>query len=89
MTTITWLGHACFLIETNGIRVLIDPFLSNPMVRNLNGNYQQAPKNISRKDLDVDFILVTHGHGNHLGDAESLMKSCRRTTLIVLKKNKE
>lgn len=83
MTTITWLGHACFLIETNGTRILIDPFLSNPLVRNLETDLIQAPKNISRKDLDVDYILVTHGHGDHLGDAESLMKANQKTILIV------
>lgn len=89
MTIITWLGHACFLIETNGVRVLIDPFLDNPLVRNLDADYVQAPKNISRKDLDVDYILVTHGHGDHLGDAENLMKASHHTILIVIIKSKE
>ena len=33
MTEIIWLGHACFLIKTQNARILIDPFLSNPMVK--------------------------------------------------------
>lgn len=32
MTEVIWLGHACFLIKTRSISILIDPFLSNPMV---------------------------------------------------------
>lgn len=32
MTEVTWLGHACFFIRTSSISILIDPFLSNPMV---------------------------------------------------------
>ena len=35
MTEINWLGHACFLIKTAGIRILIDPFLGNPLVLDL------------------------------------------------------
>lgn len=41
------------------------------------------PKNITEEDLDVDFILVTHGHGDHLGDAEHLMKKSTKTVLVV------
>ena len=41
------------------------------------------PKNITEKDLDVDFILVTHGHGDHLGDSESLMKKSNKAKLVV------
>jgi len=33
-TEIIWLGHACFLIKTGGISILVDPFLSNPFVAN-------------------------------------------------------
>ena len=56
---ITFLGHACFLIEgKNGKRIIIDPFLSqNPLART------------STKDVKVDAVIVTHGHGDHIGDA--------------------
>jgi L-ascorbate metabolism protein UlaG (beta-lactamase superfamily) len=56
---ITFLGHACFLIEgQNGKRVIIDPFLSqNPIAKT------------SPNEIKVDAVIVTHGHGDHLGDA--------------------
>ena len=62
---ITWLGHACFLLEGSK-KVLIDPFLTgNPT----------AP--VKPDELDVDVILVTHGHGDHLGDAVEISKRCK------------
>lgn len=59
---ITYFGHACFLIEINQKKILFDPFLSeNPWT-----------KNVSLPDFDIDYILVTHGHIDHLGDTVGL-----------------
>jgi len=67
---ITWYGHACFLLETAGRRLLTDPFISgNP----------QAP--ISASDVEVETILVSHGHGDHIGDTVALAK---RTGAMVI-----
>jgi L-ascorbate metabolism protein UlaG (beta-lactamase superfamily) len=63
MTKVTYLGHSGFLIETGEHTVVIDPFLSgNPLATH------------SADDLKPTFILVTHGHGDHLGDALQLAK---------------
>ena len=58
-TTITWFGHACIEIVTPGGKtVLIDPWFGNP-------KSPKAPDQVDRCDV----MLVTHGHGDHLGDA--------------------
>ncbi|MDK2822128.1 MAG: hypothetical protein PWQ67_1368 [Clostridia bacterium] len=59
-------GHACFTLESDGKKILIDPFLSgNPLAK------------IKEDQVDVDAILLTHGHGDHLGDALSIAKRTR------------
>ncbi len=59
---ITWLGHAAFLIEGSKT-VLIDPFIS--------GNPTSPVK---PHEIKADVIAVTHGHGDHLGDAVEIAK---------------
>jgi L-ascorbate metabolism protein UlaG (beta-lactamase superfamily) len=62
-TTATWWGHAAWIIQTpGGATIAIDPFLDNPM----------APKIDQPKALDA--ILVTHGHGDHVGNSADLAK---------------
>lgn len=66
-TTITWYGHACVGIVTPGGRtILIDPWFGNPLS-------PRPAESIDRCDL----LLVTHGHGDHLGDAVALASRLR------------
>jgi L-ascorbate metabolism protein UlaG (beta-lactamase superfamily) len=63
---ITWLGHAAFRLETAKATILIDPFFTgNP---SFEGN--------DRKDAvkGVTHILLTHGHGDHVGDTAAIAK---------------
>lgn len=62
MVSINYLGHSAFIIEGSRGNILIDPFIKgNPMA-------------VAPKDLKVDLILVTHAHGDHLGDAIEISK---------------
>ncbi len=70
ITSLTYYGHSAFLLQTAGHSVLIDPFLTgNP----------QAP--ISAADVQADYIVITHGHGDHVGDAVEIAK---RTHAMVI-----
>lgn len=70
MVDIHYLGHAAFQLGFNGVIVLIDPFLNkNPF----------AP--ISKETIEADYILVTHGHGDHIGDTVEIAK---RTGAVVV-----
>lgn len=61
---ITFLGHSATLIEEGGKAIVIDPWL--------NGNPQAA---IKPAELNVDAVLVTHGHGDHLGDTVEIAQN--------------
>jgi L-ascorbate metabolism protein UlaG (beta-lactamase superfamily) len=69
-TKITWFGHAAMALETGGYRLLVDPFFSgNPAA------------STSPKKVEADFILVSHGHGDHVGDAVEIAKRTGATTI--------
>ena len=64
---ITWIGHATFLIETpKGTRILVDAFVDS---------CPTTPKSLKGEGLgDLDLILLTHGHGDHIADAAAHAK---------------
>ena len=67
---VSWFSHACFLIETEQTKILIDPFVTdNPL----------AP--VKADDVDADFILVSHGHGDHVGDTVNIAKRTGATVV--------
>ncbi|MDD1755489.1 MAG: metal-dependent hydrolase [Methanomassiliicoccales archaeon] len=63
MPELTYLGHSAFSVACSKGVVLIDPFLT--------GNPKAA---ITAERAEADVILVTHAHGDHLGDAISIAK---------------
>lgn len=66
---ITWHSHACLEFNYNGAKILIDPFITgNPAAQ------------ISTDEVTADYILVSHGHGDHVGDAVAIAK---RTGALV------
>lgn len=69
-TKLTWHGHAAFEIVTPGGAVLlIDPWLKNPV----NPNAQEEKDPLTRFEK-VDYLLITHGHSDHVGDAVALAR---------------
>ena len=69
-TKLTFLGHSTFQVETAGKTILIDPFFTgNPAA------------STTAADVNPDFIVVSHGHADHVGDTVEIAK---RTGALVL-----
>jgi len=67
----TCYGHSCFLIEADGKKFLFDPFITpNPLA-----------KHIDIKSIEADYILVSHGHSDHVGD---LIEIANQTNALVI-----
>ncbi len=61
---LTYYGHACFGITLNGKRLLFDPFITP----------NELAKDVNVEAIEADYILVTHGHQDHVADVESIAK---------------
>lgn len=73
-TSITWLGHSTVLIQTpQGTNILIDPFI------------EQNPKYPKGFELPakIDFVLLTHGHFDHIADAAPVAKESNATIVAI------
>ncbi len=70
MPDIQFLGHSCITIENSTHKLIIDPFITeNPQAT------------ITADKIDVQYILITHGHGDHVGDAVSIGKRTGATVI--------
>lgn len=61
---ITYYGHSCFGVEINGVHLLFDPFISP----------NEMAKHIDINTIKADYILISHGHEDHIADAEAIAK---------------
>lgn len=61
---LTYYGHSCFLFEVGGSKVLFDPFIRP----------NALAKDIDVDQIDAQFILLSHGHADHVADAEEIGK---------------
>jgi len=67
----TYYGHACFAVEVAGKTLLFDPFITpNPLA-----------KDVDVKEIRADFILVSHGHGDHVADVVAIAKRTGATVI--------
>lgn len=68
---VNYYGHSCFHIEINGKKLLFDPFITeNPLA-----------KSIDVSKIETDYILVSHGHWDHIGDT---VKIAKQTQAMVI-----
>jgi L-ascorbate metabolism protein UlaG (beta-lactamase superfamily) len=70
MTTFTWYGHAALGLDTGGYKIIVDPFL--------NGN---PAASISPDAVEANYILISHGHGDHVGDS---IEIANRTGAMII-----
>ncbi len=69
---LTWLGHGTWLIEADDTKILLDPFLDeNP----------SSP--VKAAEVEADYILVSHGHFDHIADAVPIAKRTGATVIAV------
>ena len=67
---LTWLGHASWLLELEGKRIVLDPFLEN------------SPTATSKPEqIQADYVLVSHGHFDHVQDAAAIANRCSATVV--------
>jgi L-ascorbate metabolism protein UlaG (beta-lactamase superfamily) len=67
---ITWYGHAALALEIGNYHILVDPFLTgNPAA------------SITADKVPADFILITHGHSDHIGDTVQIAKRTNATVI--------
>jgi L-ascorbate metabolism protein UlaG (beta-lactamase superfamily) len=70
---IRFLGHSTFELSHDGVTVLIDPFLT--------GNPKAAA---SADEVAADAIIVTHGHGDHIGDTVAIAKRTGASVVAIV-----
>ena len=68
---LTYYGHSCFAVQAGGKSILFDPFITP----------NELAKNIRLSDIKADYILVSHGHGDHVADCVALAKQTGATVV--------
>jgi L-ascorbate metabolism protein UlaG (beta-lactamase superfamily) len=67
----TYYGHSCFAVEIKGKKILFDPFISQ----------NELAKSIDVNNVEADYILISHGHFDHMADAETIAKRTGATII--------
>lgn len=72
---ITYYGHSCFRVEIGGKALLFDPFISP--------NPKTAEAGIDINNIKADYVLLSHGHADHVADAEVIARNNGATIIGV------
>jgi len=67
---LTWIGHATLSLETGRYKLLVDPYIRNNPTAKADAD-----------TIEADYILVTHGHGDHIGDTVEIAKRTGATVI--------
>lgn len=70
---ITFYGHSCFMAHVNGKNLLFDPFITP----------NELAKDINIEDLKVDYVILSHGHQDHVADVEAILKHNPEALLVA------
>jgi L-ascorbate metabolism protein UlaG (beta-lactamase superfamily) len=68
---LTYYGHSCFLIEAGGKKILFDPFIKP----------NELARDIKLESIEADYILVSHGHSDHIADCVQLARQTDATVV--------
>lgn len=61
--TYTWYGHGTSGLDVDGVKVIVDPYFD-----------ENPAATVKAEDVEAEFILITHGHGDHVADAVPIAK---------------
>ncbi len=78
MGRVTWYGHGSTLIELDGVKVLVDPWITNPL-----SPYKSA-EDFVRDVGSINYIVVTHDHFDHVGEAAELLRQLKDVKLLSI-----
>ncbi len=70
---LTFYGHICFEIEIKGQKILFDPYISA----------NALAKDVDIKTINPDFIFLSHGHSDHIGDTEEIVKQSNAQIVAI------
>lgn len=68
---LTYFGHSCFSVEFGGKTLLFDPFITP----------NELAKSVSLESITADYLLITHGHFDHIADAVTLANQTGATVV--------
>jgi len=78
MALIKWLGHAAFVINISRATILIDPWITNPL------SPYRSVDSFAKEYKFVDYIIVTHDHGDHVGEAIKLLSKFTNAKVVAV-----
>ncbi len=69
----TYYGHSCFLVESDGKKILFDPFITA----------NELAKHIDPEKIECDYIAISHGHFDHIADAVTIATRTNATVICA------